>query len=1519
MGKKDKKIPLTIESQLEYHYAKGKYSERSEILWHAWNQNKRWLSQLLETTMSSFPTYSKHDESHARTVLHNIEMILGKKRIKQLSASDCFMLLHTVYIHDIGMVITHEDREKIVQDNEFLEMVKQMEDVGDPVFQRAIDSLRRQDYFDKEEGDPDEKTKKLYLDKLGVYYAITHLISSYRRAEHGNLSHERLVDWTLASEKLGSGFSMAGIPLRIFMWIARCAGLHTDTDFGHIMELPQEDNGYASDYLHPRFIAVLLQLGDMLDMDNDRFHPLVTKLMGTLPEFSKHHYEKHQAIRRLYIRPNSISIEADCESQEVLRLVKKECDMLRDILKEAGYNWVKICPEEVSGSLPTVESIKLYLKGKQIPEELITTQFKISQNKAFAILEDSYVYKEQFVFLREFLKNAIDASKIQYWQECVKTRGYYKNPSEMRKMSPNELDKVLSIDNFPIEIEMQIAKQNEEKEIKVISEEDVEQLYRGIKTEWQYGVRVRIRDFGTGIDKDCINNIASVGIGRRREKSLIKEMPVWLQPTAEFGIGLQGAFILTNMFKCYSYTRSNEKYEITFSTMKSAYYEGYINVRPLDKFPSQQDDAYGTCFEVFVPAQKKLKHEMYPAAWDGKDYFDDDYAALRPLRHAAELIAQMALYLDKLVGEQFFPIHLKVQELPDIKILSEAEKAPEVSLASKVKIPLNTTEKNMIRKLSFHIEDESNEPEEISDAVREFFDEKSKIVIQNVFQKRKWARQGKSWLFHMDKDTERVVVERTDNAVAMLDCKNGHLYYWDNLLSVYCLANMENFLLRERRNIEKVDGSSENFVPGVRLYYKGIELEEKELPGIGNELFQYIDIKGTLEREYINLSRKGFTESGERYFLQHIYYPLLDTILKTLKIMDTKQGDKIKKEVYYSIKEKEKALEKIKVAIEIFDKENKNLPDREKILQEQLKKKLLDLQKRLMMLYKDYIISITILAFFAQKDKFAPIAQIGLGEKENTATHCWDAIIEYVQESCRVWEEYLGGSVLFHIEHRPFIDLLKDNQSNAKGIIAFPDIFSDKNQFMVVSKREDKSAPWKQYLVPVCKLNEEYMEVNGHSIIFRLRKYSMMDRTSNDMNILEREIEQMGEKALEVAHSLSVDEFGNQKLMTSGEYLQQYLLKWLLKYIPTIALFMNNDGNVRVNIIYSKIFPFVYMNVATKRLIIERIIEKAINYGIQRFSIPAWQGLEHLKCQELPYSHYFVKRGYLSDESYGKVIFPFSEEELLEIVKLAHPEEERERIDRLKHLGEVFHIRRYLTDLIPDSLSAIEELLSDIESQGEQLQSQGKKENLISLYRQFIYDFLSDGRRALRIMDRVRRSYRNLIVNIYDTIEKKQYSLDNLMSADSNWNIVFLWILLNAVYREYMNGQTLLLPEKYGTGLQSLGTAWYFILNNQYLQDSENMVKYKQNYYSQLEKGLGTTFQKRERILDYICMNNRSSLDRDYLTSSWMLFVREVFYIFEFLKQEQYKVLDDLADDRTAIEELIVRKEGENTDDADNE
>ena len=54
----DRKIrtTYTIEQHLKMYADSEPAMEHYKVLWHAWNQNKRWLSQLLEWTLPSFTT-----------------------------------------------------------------------------------------------------------------------------------------------------------------------------------------------------------------------------------------------------------------------------------------------------------------------------------------------------------------------------------------------------------------------------------------------------------------------------------------------------------------------------------------------------------------------------------------------------------------------------------------------------------------------------------------------------------------------------------------------------------------------------------------------------------------------------------------------------------------------------------------------------------------------------------------------------------------------------------------------------------------------------------------------------------------------------------------------------------------------------------------------------------------------------------------------------------------------------------------------------------------------------------------------------------------------------------------------------------------------------------------------------------------------------------------------------------------------------------------------------------------------
>lgn len=417
-------ISLTIELQLKRYTEDSRKTERHEILWHAWKHNKIWLTQLQKWILLSYPHYSYHDDSHSISILQNIEMILGEEQIKLLSASDCFMLLHVAYIHDIGMCLTYNDHINLAGDNEFIAFLKEQIREGSSVKRYAEIIL---DYCMETEGftTDTEKIRK----RIDVYYAITYLISEYKRKDHGNKSNKILNEWIDKPEKLGIGFSTSGIPSRFYHTIAACASTHTSWDFGKVMELSKRDSGFAHDYMHPRFVAVMLQLGDALDIDNDRFSPLAKEFLNELPIESELHRRKHGSIRRLRISPNKLTIEADSDSVEVLRLVYDECNGIKEVLKNATYHWAAICPENLPAAhLPVFEPLSLYLRGQKVKECLVNAQFRIQQEKAFDLLKGNNVYENnRMVFLRELIQNAIDATKIQYWTVWKGSNWYDEN------------------------------------------------------------------------------------------------------------------------------------------------------------------------------------------------------------------------------------------------------------------------------------------------------------------------------------------------------------------------------------------------------------------------------------------------------------------------------------------------------------------------------------------------------------------------------------------------------------------------------------------------------------------------------------------------------------------------------------------------------------------------------------------------------------------------------------------------------------------------------------------------------------------------------------------------------------------------------------------------------------------------------------------------------------------------------------------------------------------------------------
>lgn len=827
---------LTIEQQLHMYEKNPDGNERASTLWHAWQQNKHWLIRLLELTLASFPSYSRHDSSHADAVLHNIERVMGENRIALLSATDCFAILHTVYVHDIGMAILADDRKKIFESDSFVEMVDDLVGGADKDLKEAALLLKKNVYYQEsgEEIDFDgieyhKEKKKLYKMKLDTYYAVVQLLAEYQRGHHGEKAASTVKDWILDQDKLRTEFTMSGVPMRIFFRIADCASLHTDWDFQHILDLPWEENGYDNDMLHPRFVAVLLQLGDALDIDNDRFHPFAHAFAGSFPMRSQEHYNKHLAIRTLKITPEEIVIEADCETREAMRLIRTECDWIESLLKSASYHWSSIAPEKFSGALPSFRLAGLRLNGNVIPWDLALSRFQISQQKAFSLLQGENIYSGYFPFVRELLQNAIDSTKLQCYED-YRTSSKFRidsNRQDLDKLGITNLSRITNPVEYPIEISISCCRLNEEGEYEEIS---LEKIPEKEKEKEKYGVLFSIKDYGTGINTETLHNISDVGTSYKRRKKLLREIPDWLRPTGEFGIGLQSVFLVSDNFFCETYVRNGECYRIEFLTGANGK-NGYINVEPKD--PARESMSFGTKFKVFIDhARKKARTECMDA-WTGHDPFSQGYESSQIKRDIIALTIQILLDIDSQLEDLLFPIYVTMN-------LDLGEAQTELLKTKLTKIVFNTQEKES-------------------------------LTETNLKKHMCWIYQNGEGA-DADENVKRFEI---DKGVCLVDLTQMKINLWlDDLAVSTCLG--VDFVASD--NFQSIQSP-------CKMYYKGILIGQRDINKSGN-LLEYINIQGRRRgRKLIQLSRNGFTQEGLAYIdtvlIPRIYKSLFD-VLKTL-------------------------------------------------------------------------------------------------------------------------------------------------------------------------------------------------------------------------------------------------------------------------------------------------------------------------------------------------------------------------------------------------------------------------------------------------------------------------------------------------------------------------------------------------------------------------------------------------------------------------------------------------------------
>lgn len=562
-----------------------------EVLYSIWDLNRKNLSKGLNLVSASFPNYSVHDISHSLTIIDNIQCFLGEERIKKLGATDTFLLLMAGLTHDIGMILTYKMQDKEWDNKEIVKTLEYYSTSDDHIISNAA-KLILQLKDNKEKDDS-------YKWALEIKNAVVLLTAEIFRDKHAEQS---ATDLTINTEfrELAENFYSKQLPRRFIDLLAKVAFLHGKSFEDVMSRLYKKANGLKGDFIHPRFIACMIRLGDLLDFDSNRFNAYSIATIKEMPEESVLHQQKHASVKHMLVSPTSIEAELDCPNEKVYRVARSWFDWLENEVAEQSREWTNIAPEDLGGLPPVISknSIRILYNGIQAKPELLNLKFAMSQQKIFSILQGGGIYKEPgFAFIREIVQNAFDASKIQMWYDIK--AGFYDSYFEEQGKSVERIE-------FPDDIMPSIYKQ-----YPVI-------LSVKWKDQDKNVLHFECRDHGTGISEKALLRMTQyVGESHKKDdgyEKFYESMPYWLKPTAAFGVGLQSVFFVAQTFEVETSYPGESAKRILFRSAADNQYSSIIK--------EGIEHKRGTTVKVDVPKDRFSELFGTSFAWDILDSVD---------------------------------------------------------------------------------------------------------------------------------------------------------------------------------------------------------------------------------------------------------------------------------------------------------------------------------------------------------------------------------------------------------------------------------------------------------------------------------------------------------------------------------------------------------------------------------------------------------------------------------------------------------------------------------------------------------------------------------------------------------------------------------------------------------------------------------------------------------------------------------------------------------------------------------
>lgn len=470
---------------------------------------ENWLSLVPVT----FPTYTRHTVLHSDEIIFQVSKLIfsGDAPVTHLSAGEAYVVVASAYLHDSGMVAAETEKLEIIASPDWKAWVT---DGGGAARWRAIRELRSNDRI------PQDDVRQ-YLADLQTRYLIAEFIRS-RHSTRASFVIDRY-------EKELGGFAFDDPSLRATISaVCRGHGLSTfeladSTNYPDLRDI----RGYDVDV---RFCAILLRLGDLLDLSTDRACLLLLNAASPLPAGTLAHWTKYRRIEHRATSRDSIQLRARCVNQDEHRLLQDWCEWIvdevrgaRSLLAASVRHREWHLPEaSMEGPAATI-SIAAAEGARYVPSQW---RFDLDRDEIFQrLIVDAY--DSPLACIRELLQNAFDATRCKLYLDL--TRAGLPTPPYPTKV---ESDRRL---RYPVSVSLRSAR--------VVNDLSAEGEDRQI---------LSIEDLGIGMDRDVIERfLLQVGRSYYTTEEFRRAFP--FTPSSQFGIGFLSVFGLSELVTIETY------------------------------------------------------------------------------------------------------------------------------------------------------------------------------------------------------------------------------------------------------------------------------------------------------------------------------------------------------------------------------------------------------------------------------------------------------------------------------------------------------------------------------------------------------------------------------------------------------------------------------------------------------------------------------------------------------------------------------------------------------------------------------------------------------------------------------------------------------------------------------------------------------------------------------------------------------------------------------------------------------